>query len=116
MIESNISLTLISEANVADVQVSFEKNRSDLRVSEKVEEMGIAWLLVGFHKPPVVVASDPWIFDNIHMEVVPPEQERLIKVNGGAISGIAYKLNRGILKDSPALDELLDWANGQDTR
>ena len=56
---SNISLTLISEANVADVQVAFEKNRSDLLVSEKVEEMGIAWLLVGLNKPPVVVASDP---------------------------------------------------------
>ena len=50
------------------------------------------------------------------MEVDLPEEERLIKVNGGAISGIAYKLNGGILKDSPALDELLDWANGQVTR
>ena len=31
--------TLVSEANVADVQVAFDENRGDLRVAEDVKEM-----------------------------------------------------------------------------
>ena len=57
-----LSLTLISKAYVANVEIAFYKNRSDLSVAEKMEEMGIALLLVGNHKPPVAVTADPRIF------------------------------------------------------
>ena len=57
----SFSLTLISKANVANVKVAFDKNRFDLSVAEKVKEMGIAWLLVCQHKPPVSVTADPRI-------------------------------------------------------
>ena len=58
---SPFSLTLISKANVANVQVAFYKNRFDLSVAKKMEEMGIAWLLVCQHKPPVTVTANPRI-------------------------------------------------------
>ena len=57
-------LTLISKANVANVQVAFDKNRGDLRVTEDVEEMGIALLLVRLDHPPVVITSHPGLFDH----------------------------------------------------
>ena len=56
--------TLVSEANVADVQVAFDENRGDLRVAEDVKEMWIALLLVRLHHPPVVIAPHPGILDH----------------------------------------------------
>ena len=61
---SLFSLTLISKAYVANVEIAFYKNRSDLSMTEKMEEMGIALLLVGNHKPPVAVTANPRISDN----------------------------------------------------
>ena len=58
---SPFSLTLISKANVANVEVAFYMNRFDLGMAKKMEEMGIAWLLVWPHKPPVAVTADPRI-------------------------------------------------------
>ena len=52
-------LTLISKANVANVQVAFDENRGDLRMAEDVEEMGIALLLVRLDHPPVVITPQP---------------------------------------------------------
>ena len=60
---SPLSLTLISKAYVANVEIAFYKNRSDLSVAEKMEKMGIALLLVGKHKPPVAVTANPRISD-----------------------------------------------------
>ena len=101
--------TLISKANVANVQVAFDKNRGDLRVTEDVEEMGIALLLVRLDHPPVVITAHPGILDHTTIRVViAPEQERLVEVDRGAVSRVPGKTHRCVLKNAPTLDQLLD--------
>ena len=101
--------TLISKANVANVQVAFDKNRGDLRVAEDVEEMGIALLLVRLDHPPVVITPHPGILDHTTIRVViAPEQERLVEVDRGAVPRVPSKTHRGLLKNAPTLDEFMD--------